>query len=728
MREFYDELRRRRLFGTLALYLIGAWGVLQLADVLFPGWEIPESSIRFVWTGVALLFPIAIVFSWRYDVSPDGVRRTPARSGTGPPPLGRFDFGLLSVLALLSLSIGAIVTARVLETRYTADEAGGATEVPRNSIAVLPFVDMSEEPGNEYFSDGITEQLLNELSRLPELHVAARTSSFHFKARNEDVRTIGRELGVRTLLEGSVRRTDRRLRITAQLIDAETGFHLWSQSFDREPRDIFDVQDEIATAIVDTLRLRLRARDATRLHRPATTDPVAFDLYLQAMDTLRGRGDDAILRSNALLTEAIDRAPDFALAYAELAYGQVLEAWYGRLDVEEATFEVLSLLERALAIDPDLEQAYGARGLLHLLRRENEEANSSFEHALELNPGYYGAHVNYGLALVRQGRLKEASASYLRAQTLDPMNASLNHNLGALMMLMGEFEGGAFLMRRAGELEPRRTDIDHTLAHWHYSYGRLAESLAISERVYAEQPENLYNAMILAGLKLDAGMFEATRRILAAARRVDARHKSVLEIEKRLWLAEGDLEAVHRRAAEEFRAIDALQGEALSRRDAERVLSYAWTEIVRGDYASAVKNLDWAIGGEAGLAAMTYDEMEPAKLLAVAHRRLGRHDESAELAEHCLELADAAHEQGWATPQFFYRVAEIHASQNDLPRALEYLERAYGLGWREAHLLEHRLYWEELRPSPELEDLELKVREDIRQQLLVDTAFQVSQP
>ncbi len=720
MRKLLNDIRRRRLFGTLALYFIGAWGVLQVADLLFPGWQIPESAIRYVWIGTALLLPIAILFSWRYDVSAKGLRRTPARGEETRPPLKRFDTGLLSLMAVLTMGICSAVTYQVLETRDAAASAFAAIDVPANSVAVLPFVNMSGED-DEYFSDGITEQLLNELARMPELHVAARTSSFYFKDRNEDMRSIGRQLGVRSLLEGSVRRSGRHIRITAQLIDAENGFHLWSQTFDRELEDIFEVQDEIALAIANTLAARIAHGDIGRTRAPVTANAEAFDLYLRAWSARREFNVDALQRSNELMVEAIEIQPDFAVAIADLAYGKVLQAWYGSIELEEATLEVHELLERALEIRPDMEEAYNTYGLLFSLRNEHTAANEAFDRALDINPNHYGALVNYGLASVRQGRLKQASALYLRAQAVDPMNANLHFNLGASMMLQGEFDSGAALMRRTLELDPERADVERALAHWHRAYGRLAESLVVAEVLYAKEKDNLAIANLLGSLYLDIGRIDDARQVLAAAQEIDPHNFRVRDIERTLAMLDGDDDTFAERVREEYELIDALPGETVAYNDSHRIYWYAWVALMQGEYEIAAENLWWAAGGDDGIAETTYDLMHNIKLLALAYRRLGRDEESTALAEQCLALAEDANRRGWATPQFYYRVAEIHAMQADERQAIEYLTQAYERGWREILWLEYSLFWEELSDNTDLERIKRLIYEDIERQLPLDT-------
>jgi TolB-like protein len=262
---------------VLALYIVGAWAVLQVASLTFPGWHIPDSAIRYIWFGAFWLFPVAVVFGWRYELTSGGIRRTIKSDGNiAHVPLSSADSWSVSVLALLSLAIVFGTVIEVLGMREPLDDIVAADEVPQNSIAVLPFVNMSDDDGNEYFSDGISEQLLNELARVPGLHVAARTSAFYYKGKDELIQKMGEQLGVRTLLEGSVRKYGNKVRITAQLINAGDGYHLWSETYDRELDDIFAVQDDIARAIAATLKVEFLMQDGQPPEQAATNNLPAW--------------------------------------------------------------------------------------------------------------------------------------------------------------------------------------------------------------------------------------------------------------------------------------------------------------------------------------------------------------------------------------------------------------------------------------------------------------------
>lgn len=254
----FKETHRRGVLQSAAVYIVGAWVLLQAANVLFPGAGIPDSAIRFVFIGTALGFPLVMVFGWMYDISGKGIKRTPSVQDADTEnglPLRRSDYFLLSGLAALAVTLILGVSINVAGEAEPIVVAADEQPVAENSIAVLPFVNMSDDPDNDYFGDGIADELLNQLVNLTSLHVAARTSSFFFKGKNDSIQSIGRQLGVGTVLEGSVRKSGNNIRITAQLINAADGFHLWSQTFDREIGDIFAIQKEIAGAITTALKV-----------------------------------------------------------------------------------------------------------------------------------------------------------------------------------------------------------------------------------------------------------------------------------------------------------------------------------------------------------------------------------------------------------------------------------------------------------------------------------------
>jgi adenylate cyclase len=309
--EIWQELKRRKVIRLVLLYLVVGWVVIQAADIIFPALDIPDWALSFVVVLVILGFPVAVALSWMFDVTSDGVRRA-----------GR-------------------------STRRKHVQARDAAGAGERSIAVLPFVNMSDDRENEYFSDGMTEEILNALAKVRDLRVASRTSSFAFKGKEFDVRDIAERLGVETVLEGSVRKAGDRIRITAQLIDAGNGYHLWSHTYDREPEDVFEIQDQIARAIVDALKVQLGADQDAPLVERETRDMEAYNFYLKGRYFYNRDHEEDLRRSLDMYREALGRDPRFARAEAGMAdtWMHLADDW---VPPEEAYPEAKAAARRAL--------------------------------------------------------------------------------------------------------------------------------------------------------------------------------------------------------------------------------------------------------------------------------------------------------------------------------------------------------------------------------------------
>jgi serine/threonine protein kinase/tetratricopeptide (TPR) repeat protein len=391
----------------------------------------------------------------------------------------------------------------------TVGSAKGATE-PKTSIAVLPFANLSAQPEQEYFCDGITEEIINALARVESLHVVARTSAFAFKGKNEDIREIGRKLNVGTILEGSVRRAGNRLRVTAQLIAVADGCHLWSERYDRDADDVFEVQDEISQAIENTLRVKLLG-DARPAESPQrSTDPEAYNLYLRGRFLSAKRTRDGLEKGIACFERAVARDPDYALAYAGLAqaYTRLVVQWTAAPEDAFPKAETAAL--KALSLDGDLAEARAAMGWVEYAYRHNmEAAERQLRRAIELNPNYARAHYLYSSVLSRSpGRRAQAAEEAQRALELDPLSHAIVSWAGRIRELSWDWEGAAELYRRAIEIEPSDLTPRLALADLLAMLGRPDEAIHEIEHALTISPNDLW-------AKLTYG------RVLYAARRYD---------------------------------------------------------------------------------------------------------------------------------------------------------------------------------------------------------------
>lgn len=454
------ELKRRKVFRLAALYGGVGFVVVQAADVFVPALGLPPWILRAVAFLVIAGFPLALLVAWVFERTPEGLKRTgEATEGeieaiVAAAPSRRWPVGLaaLAGVALITLSAWWLATGRIRGTG-TYD-----------SIAVLPFANLSDDPAGERFADGLAEELLNGLAGVEDLRVAARTSSFAFKGTSVDVRTIADSLGVATVLEGSVRREGNRVRITVQLIDSERGFHLWSAEYDRELDDVFAVQDEIATAVVRALVPRLRPAQGEALVRGGTTDAAAYDEYLLGREKWRTRDIPALIEAIDHFHSAIGRDSSFALAWSGLADAIDALAWretpYAYL-VPEGRNAAL----RALAIDPELAEAWVSAGILAAeFDLDREAGEFAVRRALELRPSYAFAHHQLSGILRNTGRVEEAEPYIEEAVRLDPLSALVRETYAKHLLVVGEASQAREQQEKAAELAPG--SVNHAALAW----------------------------------------------------------------------------------------------------------------------------------------------------------------------------------------------------------------------------------------------------------------------
>jgi adenylate cyclase len=372
---------------------------------------------------------------------------------------------------------------------------------PQKSIGVLPFVNMSSDPENEFFSDGVSEELINLLTKLPQLRVASRTSSFSFKGKSMNLRTVARELGVKTILEGSVRRAGKRIRITAQLIDAESDSHLWSETYDRQLEDIFAVQDEIAHHIVDALEITLSPKQERIIHKAPTTDVRAYDYYLRGRKFFyQERGGVELARQ--MFARAIEIDPDYALAHAGVADAAAfLYMWYDKDESHLERAEAAS--RRALELDPELAEAHAARGHVLSLKRQYDEAEREFETAIRLDPRLFEAYYFYARDALSQGKLEKAARLFEQASAVRPEDYQAPALVVQVYISLGKKAEALEASRRCARIVEKHVELnpdDHRAlvlgANTLLYTGDVERGRAWAARAYAISPENpgvLYN-------------------------------------------------------------------------------------------------------------------------------------------------------------------------------------------------------------------------------------------
>ncbi len=457
---FFAELKRRKVFRTMALYGAAGFGVLQGVDVLVAALRLPEALVTVVALAVLAGFPLALVLAWSFRVSPEGLERTrDASEGeieeiVAEPAARRWPSGVAALLGLALFVAGAWLVLFRGESPVDA------------SVAVLPFADMSPNRDQEYFADGVAEEILNALVRVPDMRVASRTSAFAYKGATKDLREIGHELGVGAILEGSVRQDSGRVRVTAQLIDVRTGFHIWSETFTREQRDIFAIQDEIARSIARALRVSLLpARAEAAMVEPVTASMDAYDEYLRGRFELHRRTPESLLAAVDHFDRAVQLDEAFAPAWAGLGLTYGLLPFYTEaVPFEIANEKARSAAERAVALDPELPSAHAAVGQALPFGPERAAA---FRSAISLDPKYAEAHQWLGETLSQMGFHDEAVRESRIAVELDSMSRAANLDYGRSLERARRFEEATAQFRKMIARDPA----------WPSAWGNLANVL-----------------------------------------------------------------------------------------------------------------------------------------------------------------------------------------------------------------------------------------------------------
>ena len=458
MKEFFAELKRRNVYKVAVAYGVVAWLLIQIATQVFPFFEIPNWAVRLVVLLVVIGFPIALMIAWAFESTPEGIKRTAVADAAREHSRGKAWIYIVIVGAFLSIGVFFLgrYTAGNATPRHDASPARteAATATPQKSIAVLPLLNESGDPHDEYFSDGLSEELIAALAQINGLKVIGRSSSFRFKDRHEEPKAIGEKLGVSTLLEGTVRKQDDRVRIVAELINAADGIELWTRTFDRELKDIFAVQEEIARAVAESLKVTLLGSQDRPAQRGAPSNVEAHNAYLQGHFHFQRRNLEDYRKAVGYFDQAIQLDPDYALACAERS-----EAWTFIGDLtgqrEPAWSKARSDAERAVAIAPALAEARAALGWVRFfVDWKFAEGLSDLKRAKELSPSNPTANDLLARVILYLGRLDEAERQARHAVELDPLSVIAQGNLARVLLFAGKLDEADAAARKAAELQP----------------------------------------------------------------------------------------------------------------------------------------------------------------------------------------------------------------------------------------------------------------------------------
>jgi adenylate cyclase len=488
-RNFFAELKRRNVYKVAVAYAVVGWLLVQVATQVFPFLEIPNWVVRLVIALVLIGFPIALVIAWAFETTPEGIKRTEDVDLSAVNRSKKHTWIYIVVIG------AAISVALFFLGRYTAGNAGVAvlpSAVAQKSIAVLPFANMSADKNDEYLSDGVSEELITALSKITGLQVKARTSSFVFKGKNEDIQKIGELLHVSHLLEGSVAKAGNKLRITAQLIQASDGNHIWSDTYDRDIQDIFAVRSEVAQQVAAALRVRLLGEDKKQLDKKPTENLEAYNLYRHGRYYFDRVSEEAIKKALPFFEQAIQKDPRFALAYAGMAdtYVAAADAF---IAPREAFSKAKEAALKAIEIDDTLAEAHASLGLVHYhYDWDWAAAEKEFKRALVLNPQSAWSYAVYTQFLGGMGRVDEANEQGRRALELDPLSVTAQWCLGWAFLNAGRSDEAIEQMSKAVELDPTSAWARTFLGRAYLTKGMQQRAIEELETARRDGPDDVF--------------------------------------------------------------------------------------------------------------------------------------------------------------------------------------------------------------------------------------------
>lgn len=510
---FIEELKRRNVFKVATVYAIAGWLIIQVIDTIGPQLGFPEWVPPFFTVLVLIGLPLSLIFAWAFELTPDGIKKSKEVEITKSVTdrTGKKLNGI--IIGVLSVALFFVVIERVFFAKASfLEDVEASSSVQSASIAVLPFVNMSSDEENEFFSDGLSEELLNALAGIEDMKVAGRTSSFKFKGQNEDLKLIGEQLGVSNILEGSVRKSGNRVRITAQLIRVEDGFHMWSKTYDREltATDIFDIQEEISRQVMQELKVRLLPEEDEQLASRPTQDIEAYNAFLEATQLEISQDLNELEKAVEKYKAAIRIDPNFALAYARLAllYGDL--NWKGNLSLEDMKELMRENIDRALLINGNLGKAYEALGYYYLNIEDNQKALETYERAIELLPGDAEVLVGYHDVLHEFSMHSESHKILESAYEIDPLNPEIATHLGNHYVNLEEQDKGLELFDSVLENNPNYMDAKRAKANalGGIGIGKIDKAFINIYEVYKTDTNNVDLIVNLHGLSESLGLYK----------------------------------------------------------------------------------------------------------------------------------------------------------------------------------------------------------------------------
>jgi TolB-like protein/Tfp pilus assembly protein PilF len=716
---FFGELKRRGVFKVGALYIVSCWVVLQVASLLFAAFELPPAWVRAVLAILMLGFPVVVTLAWFYEITPEGLRRTSELDGSESR---RYSAGhKLGILTgvLLVIAIALVAFERLMpdslteavpaatETAASGESARPASTTRQRSIAVLPFANRSARDEDVFFTDGIHDDILTQLARIGSLTVISRTSVERFRKPTESIKEIGSILGVAHILEGSVQRAGDRIRVNVQLIEVSTDAHVWADIYDREltTENIFAIQSEIATAVAGELKAALSPAEKAQLEDVPTQSLTALEAYFRGRQSMEERTSAALKDAERQFTRAIELDPDYALAYVGLADAHILQAYYGDASLIEQRALAKPWIEKALAINPQLGEAYIS---MTEVVDDPEAEEKLYKKGIDLAPGYSTGYQWYGEFLAGQGRHEEALEVFREGVRVDPLSNVARFTLGYALEGLGRFDDAGRVYESVVRDNPDFAVGHYLLGQFRWiSEGRLDEAVISIGRAAAIDPDNSQFPAYLGALWSDLGDIQRAEYWSDTARSIPGSGSNANLAAFYMKIGRGDFAG----ASDDAEAILAENPEM-----PHALWTLALRDLQESRAESAVSRYGTVYPALRNEPAMDDTNYVAAVDLAYALRAIGEDERADRLLTGALEHLGDQPRLG----NFGYGITDvrIYVMQGKPEQALETLRGAVDEGWRvfwKAYLL-HDPVFDELRTNPEFEAIVAELEADMASQ------------
>lgn len=691
MKSIFTQLRQRQIFKVATIYIVAAWPLIQIVDIAVPVLGLPEAVLPLLFKVFLIGFPISLIFAWLTNFTTSGLVSASAEntSDTGDSSNSKINLrafatvgGALLAAAIITLGSQLMFgdkTEEELTANFPLRPLPLAAEDSRQSIAVLPFEVFSADVEDEYFVDGMVEELLNLLANIPELNVSARTSSFTYKGvKNKSITQIGSELGVDTILEGSLRKNDveNRVRVTAQLIEVATGAHLFSETFDREYRDIFQIQDEIAHLVTDKMKITLLGADQQVRFVAGTLSVDAMVAYGKGQRELSHRTVTSLSKALAHFEEATELDQNYTRAYVGIADAKVLLTLYGSGDKERALISAQETLDKAFELDPDSGAAHASQGLLLFEQREKAKAEKSFKRAIELNPNYAMAYMWYGSLLQDRGDVVGANQLFTKASALDPKSPVAAFNVAWGNYLLGNEELAMDWFSKIVANDPYYPGTYLLVGHILRGSGRLDESMEMYERALTVDATNKQAISSLLITAMDLGDTPTAQKWFAFL----DENPNLLNQNDRLQL-EARNHIVNKAPDKAIATLKRLKygpAEQIYQTMADAEIAY-----YLGDHALAVTKYEMirTTELESPEAFFNFSKGRSAAHLAHAYSQSGQHQKAETLLREFRAFLEKTGQENRANAGNYYNRALVHAMLNNTNEAINHLQAAIDSGW-----------------------------------------------